>query len=626
MRSVVALACIVLLAGCIQVQVPTTEPPTTEPLLEGPTYEGPVVEFGWSPSAPRVGQATTFVPEVRVLKGTHIATWAWDFGDGGKASTPNAAHAFASAGLKTVTLTVRSSDGLKGTASHVVPVAAAGGASPGPSGGGGGAFDLPAPVIASVADADRQAFSFSYTWSAEPDTVGWDFGDGTSSNLDAPTHPYAEPGSYRVALHLLRGSEVHSAFATIVAGTPFTFQEFVVKPAVDYTGDLYEPTIEVSDSGVVYITGHTIAIDTTGAPVFFSRDDGATWKQLPFSGTQTLPSPLQGATPPPSDEIFLIAGDDGWVYGVDITLATFPVNGWSGNGEEHSYHNPNAYDESDLAGCAGAPIKDRPWGAYSNGTLLMVNNQGGLFPAQVGVLQVPPELPVGVGAGTAQWNLCAGRGGGIPGIPDLRADGVYAVPQLSDGSLWLVVGHKSDVLGSHLVEAFPVETEGEITSVYGIAAFDKEGTLFVGISNNTKPTIGGAQQGRIRMGTSLDGGESFVVTDLVTGDRALRHFYMDPNDFGPGALVVWAVDGDGDDAFDWYTGHIQLAPDGGAVLGSVLLAIDEGPEPSAHVTGAAVGPDGRAYLAMYRGVAVGGTPLSVFVQQDGPTLPLALPG
>lgn len=420
---------------------------------------------------------------------------------------------------------------------------------------------------------------------------------------------------------------------TVAPSALMAFNESVVGAAVDFTGDLYEPTLEVSDSGVIYVTAHTILVDTTGAPVFFSRDDGASWSQLPFAGPVALPSPAQGSNPPPSDEIFLTAGDDGWLYGVDITLATFPVSGWSGDGSQLGYYNPNGYDEAQVAlqaseSCVPAPAKDRPWGAYANGTLLMVSNPAS-GPAQVGILSVPPAFPAGVGAtvGGGSWNLCAGPGDlpascRIPGIPDLRDDGRFAVPQLCGNLLYLVTGNKTDVMDTQLVELFDHATRGEITSVYGIAAFDGEDTLFVGISNNTEEDADGNQTGQMRFVASLDGGQSFVERVFVTGPGALRHFYMDGNDAGPGALVVWAVDGEANGAFDWYTAHLFVGADGGPVLENVALAIDEGPQPSAHVTGAAVGPDGRAYLAMYRSVSPGGTPLSVYIQSDGPTLPV----
>lgn len=410
------------------------------------------------------------------------------------------------------------------------------------------------------------------------------------------------------------------AFVDVSVNALANFTEQVVGEAVSLSSDLYEPTIEVSDTGVIYITGHTVLVDTTGAPVWFSKDDGATWAQLPFAGPAALPSPLHGATPPPSDEIFLAAGDDGWLYGVDITLFSYPVNAWSGDGAELAYHNPNAYPEGQTAmqaqECEPLPIKDRPWGAYENGTLLMVSNPGG-GPAQIGVMEMPPALPGGVGtAATADWNLCAGPGGSIPGIPDIRADGRFAVPQMSGGSLYLVVGNKSDVMDTRIVEVFEVDSQDEITSFYGIAAFDAEGSLFVGISNNTdhKTPIG-----QLLIAASPDGGETFAQRTFSMGKGPIRHFYMDANENGPGALVVWAVDGD--DGFDWYTAHVQVAHDGAPILENVVLAIDEGPMPSAHVTGAAVGPDGRAYLAMYERGGAGSTPLSVYVQMTGPALP-----
>lgn len=437
-------------------------------------------------------------------------------------------------------------------------------------------------------------------------------GSGTGTGPDTPAVPDLGP----------------VVNATLAA--TMTFAESVVTAGIHYTNDLYEPTLEVSDTGVIYITGHTMVVDTTGAPVYFSKDDGATWKQLPWTQTVAFPNQIHGATPPPSDEIFLMAGDDGWLYGVDITLATYPVNAWSGDGAMHAYHNPNAYDESQVAiqareGCTPVPAKDRPWGAYSNGTLLLVSNPAG-GPAQVGVMQVPPAIPIGVGTAPdgIEWNLCAGPGGSIPGIPDIRGDGLFAVPQRSQGALYLVLGNKDDILATEIVPVFKHTSGSEITSVYGIAAFDGDGTLFVGISNNTAPDDQGRRQGQLLFAASEDGGQTFLNrTFALDGMGPVRHFYLDANDGGPGALAVWAVNGSAQGLYDYYVGHVQLGSDGGPVLENVALAVDDGPQPSAHVTGAGVGPDGRAYLAMFRTVPTGGTPLSVYIQKDGPTLPVA---
>lgn len=426
---------------------------------------------------------------------------------------------------------------------------------------------------------------------------------------------------------------------TVATAGSITLVPSVVDAGVDVTGDLYEPTLEVCEDGSIYITAHTILVDTTGAPVFGSHDEGASWAQLPWLQTLTLPGPIQGATPPPSDEIFLSCGDEGWLYGVDITLATYPVNAWADNGARHAYHNPNAYNEAEVVtdaqtetGCVPVPAKDRPWGAYENGTLLMVSNPAG-GPAQVGVMSVPPMLPAEAGGAlSTQWNLCAGPGGSIPGIPDIRADGQFAVPQLADGKLTLVLGNKADIEATSIADVFETTSGGEITSKYGIAAFDADGTLFVGITNNTYTGTGADRtltDGGLQFAVSHDAGATFVEGVYTFPGKPMRHFYMDANENGPGALVVWAVDGKQDSngnmqGYDWYVGHLQSGANGEPVLTGAYLVIEAGPQPSAHVTGAAVGPDGRAYLAMYDGATLGTmtTPLSVYIQTAGPALPV----
>jgi hypothetical protein len=419
-----------------------------------------------------------------------------------------------------------------------------------------------------------------------------------------------------------------------------TFTEHVVDVAVDFTGDLYEPTLEVSDTGVIYVTGHTILVDTTGAPVFASHDDGATWAQLPFLGPLAMPEPVHGATPPPSDEIFLVAGDDGWLYGVDITLVTYPVNAWSGDGAQLSYHNPNAYDMVQAMqvragiGCSSLALNDRPWAAYANGTLLMVNNPGG-GPVQLGVMQVPPALPVG-GPGVAgvvppQWNLCASPGGSIPGIPDIREDGLFVVPQVEYGDsprLIVVVGNKADVMSVEVRPVMDVNHSAASSIINsGQVVFDADGTLYATIMNNTREDADGERHGRFKLAVSLDGAETFSEATFATAG-VVQSVYLDGNPYGAGALLAWAIAGEQAGRSDWFVGHLFAGPDGSPVLRNIAQAIDEGAPPSAHVSGAAVGPDGRAYVAGYEGLfppsPTGHTPLRVWVQQDGPVLPGAV--
>jgi hypothetical protein len=420
-----------------------------------------------------------------------------------------------------------------------------------------------------------------------------------------------------------------------------------VLPAVHLGHGLYEPTIDVSDSGVIYISAHTTGVDTTGAPAYYSNDDGATWQQLPFAKGLALPGPAQGGTPPPSDEIFIVTGDDGQAWGVDITLATFPVNGWCNDGAEHCYHNPDAYDEARAQtsraeaatgqdeSCSELNLNDRPWTAYADGKLLLVNNPGG-GPVQVGSMDVPPAQYVDTWDPVQgpQWNLCAGEGGGgIPGIPDMRDDHLFAVPQMQDDQLVVVTGNAEDVSD---VEQRPVfRNTHESVSAVGMGeqvVFDDEGTMFVSAMNNSD-TEPGPGAGAIHLAVSHDDGESFTER-TIRFDRPVSSTYLDGNEHGPGAVINWGLTNETDGVTDWYLGHLVVAEDGTPVIRNASLAVDDGPPASRHVQGAAVGPDGRAYMVMSEVTAndavertshVGERPMSVVVQEEGPTLPVDVP-
>lgn len=439
----------------------------------------------------------------------------------------------------------------------------------------------------------------------------------------------------------------------IALANGMTFRQSVVSPAQGVAADLYEPTMEVSDTGTLYVAAHVIGAATTGTPAYFSRDDGASWDQLPFLGPLAFPSPIQGAQPPPGDEGFIVAGDDGQVWMADIYLLGFSVSGWCGDGAELCYDNRQAYDRIaatsgmcsdgiDIMASTASSLNDRPWAAYSPGVgrLLLVNNPGG-GPMQIGVMDVPPAAPVGSSDPVTgpTWNLCASPDGWIPGIPAMRADGFFAVPQLTgngdDEHLTVVTGNVEDIFNVQVVDVFHVTSGYGGTSNGGRTAFDLDGTLFVGAYNNTEADDVKDVKGRFILAVSTDDATHFANVTFAT-TSPVRSLYLDSNPYGPGVLVTWSQLGEttekneqGETVFtrsDWYVAHLVLGPDGKPELRNVSLAVDEGPHSSAHVMGASLGPDGRAYFVNFQDVEdplayLGTTPLSVWIQEDGPTLP-----
>jgi PKD repeat protein len=81
----------------------------------------PVAGFGWAPLAGTTGQDVRFASESDDPDGP-ITQYDWDFGDGVTDQRRNPVHPFASAGTKTVKLTVTDMWGATSTASHQVGI------------------------------------------------------------------------------------------------------------------------------------------------------------------------------------------------------------------------------------------------------------------------------------------------------------------------------------------------------------------------------------------------------------------------------------------------------------------------------------------------------------------------
>ncbi len=400
------------------------------------------------------------------------------------------------------------------------------------------------------------------------------------------------------------------AIGNLTVDGTMVFRTSIVDAGTSIANDLYEPTIDVSREGTIYVAGHVIAAVTTGTPAFVSNDDGVSWRPLPI--VEDVAAPLgQGSAPPPGDEGFIVAGNDGQAWMVDINLAAYPVVGWCGDGAEACYYIPDTIDRSQGVACGENPSTDRPWAAYSNGTLLMVNHRlnvgSDLAPLQVGVMQVPP-----VQAADATWNMCLGAGA-VPGTPGLRPDGLFAVPQRVDGDMYVWIGHTSDLGRVERQLAFEGSDEHSGTWNFGVATFDADGRLYV---------VGYSGEGKqLAVAMSEDDGATFTAR-YFSSDDPILWVYADGNMAGPGALVTWVARGAQQ---TWYAAHVL--PEAGqpmlrhvSVAGSTQFAYGD-------VFGSAAGPDGRAYVAAFdapgpSGIgATGGHPIRVFIQTDGPRLP-----
>ena len=136
------------------------------------------VDFGYAPPTPQVGTVIAFTG---TATGTLPIAYTWDFGDGGAASGITATHAYTAAGTYTITLTAQNCGG-PAAAVHTVTVA-------------------PACEMVDITAVNPEVAGCTVTFTAglsgtAPFTYLWDFGDGATSDLPAPSHTYTQTGTY----------------------------------------------------------------------------------------------------------------------------------------------------------------------------------------------------------------------------------------------------------------------------------------------------------------------------------------------------------------------------------------------------------------------------------------------
>jgi PKD repeat protein len=117
-----------------------------------------------------------------------IASYAWNFGDGGTSNAQTPSHTFPGTGTFTVSLTVTDNNGASNTATQVVSVVKPN--SP--------------PVATMTVNCTQLTCSYDGTASADSDGViasyNWNFGDGNTATGATASHTYAADGGYTVTL------------------------------------------------------------------------------------------------------------------------------------------------------------------------------------------------------------------------------------------------------------------------------------------------------------------------------------------------------------------------------------------------------------------------------------------
>ncbi len=135
----------------------------------------------------------------------HIVEWSWSFGDGSSAITHNPDHRYQYNGSYQVNLTVRCNDSSSWSAVHSTTIIVE---------------DIPPAsnfIVNDLSPLENVTVSFVDTSSHYDPIISWhwDFGDGSFSTTQNPTHKFLRNGTYQVILTVTDSDQVASSPKTV---------------------------------------------------------------------------------------------------------------------------------------------------------------------------------------------------------------------------------------------------------------------------------------------------------------------------------------------------------------------------------------------------------------------------
>ncbi|MDQ1255823.1 MAG: hypothetical protein QG656_417, partial [Candidatus Hydrogenedentes bacterium] len=180
----------------------------------------PKADFEAAPLVARVNTAVTFTDRSTPGSG-RITSWVWNFGDGKTSNESQPQHAYATDGIYTVSLTVKTQYGTSTETKKdyievvVFPIAKF-------------SIDKRTPNVGetvSFKDESTVSVGSITAWS-------WTFGDGATSTQQNPTHAYTAVGAYLVTLTVTAGSASASAESSVTV---------IQLPNADFSAHLLRP-------------------------------------------------------------------------------------------------------------------------------------------------------------------------------------------------------------------------------------------------------------------------------------------------------------------------------------------------------------------------------------------------
>lgn len=163
--------------------------------------QAPTAEFTYSPSDPYTEDVLTF-KDISNDRNGEIASYSWDFGDGHTSRNPDPTHKYSEDGIYRVVLTVIDDDGSSDSYERNITVK---NTPPEPH----FIFNPNHPSTGELVDFRDESTDHD----GRLTKYSWDFGDGSGSNGENPTHRYKKAGTYNVLLTVTDDDEAARTFS-----------------------------------------------------------------------------------------------------------------------------------------------------------------------------------------------------------------------------------------------------------------------------------------------------------------------------------------------------------------------------------------------------------------------------
>jgi PKD repeat protein len=188
----------------------------------------PVADFTYSPASPTTADTVNFSSTSTDTDGG-ITAWLWSFGDTGTSTIQTPSHPYTAVGSYIVKLTVTDTDGVTAEKTRSVVVG-----------------EPPFRELVATFDWDlkpaapRELVTFTPTITTPSPlptglavTYAWNFGDGTTSAAEKPTHAFATAGLYPVTVTVsAAGWQPGTAAPKLVRVGPEVYVDAYPNPAV----------------------------------------------------------------------------------------------------------------------------------------------------------------------------------------------------------------------------------------------------------------------------------------------------------------------------------------------------------------------------------------------------------